>query len=687
MEDIEFNIQKGEDLPQMLQNIEERLLEDYRKSGQSITKYIIEKIHDDVINLFIDGYFDRAFENGEKITMSSIHEYIRQDKEEKTLRRRELGIGRDPNTNVANFSLNENWIEDEEFTIEYATQEDEEMVVGRKADAKVKAKPDNQEYWSKDPERIEILKEELNNKSQSNQEIFKQSLTLFPRIMQKIIALPDKELDIFCALYFLSENYLDCMADQTPSEWNKENWEGKLIARCSGLSVEYKKIFLRYQYMPLNFWQEYFYQSSLKGPNEKEPLLNRDLSYNSWKEMKEKYEKYSKSLTQNISRKCETIVDKLLAEFPQENKTLLKILRFELLFSKGHTTFDQPKHNITLHDEILSKGKDIKCCKKYLEIIPLFVIDKIFKNNLHEKHPLWEEYKKHRMLCKDKCQRYECYLEKTMIFRYSRIQEDILRAMQFFYPAHKPEENNLPMNDVKTAIKHYKESYKKKPSDLYETYLDILYKRDGKPDGFKPTAKSQKEQANRGSKLGYELETHCLCGDVHRYKLNALRFPKVIVGSNQGINDQYPHIYLCQDDKRCQDDKIFLKQNMIYFIYDQGEWKVGTEQKNGVYYLSKEDIFNWLRDHQGASGDPKKIKFPGKYYWNDLSEETNPKELSSIIGIGIKFDDTLEFRGKSCSGVCHPILGKLNGIGWFIEINNNRSTGSIIDSVISKSVY
>ena len=234
---------------------------------------------------------------------------------------------------------------------------------------------------------------------------------------------------------------------------------------------------------------------------------------------------------------------------------------------------------------------------------------------------------------------------------------------------------------------------------MYEAYLTILQKRSGRKEEFVPTADSQKKKKNRGSQFGCALEVYCICGAVKSYTLNALRFSVVNLGRQPEQASRYPHITLCQDDMLC------LAQDILQFNYNGTNWEVGVPPlqkphfKNKseedacndrqrklsylIFYLSKDEVFHWLHT-QSKENLTKMESIPGDL-WHPFSVE--PKPLSSIMGIGIKLKGGFRFQGKPHAGICHPVLGRLDQVGWFIEINQNRSMSTMIPSVIAGSIY
>ena len=425
-----------------------------------------------------------------------------------------------------------------------------------------------------------------------------------------------------------------------------------------------------------------------------------DLSYRSWKDMCEKYNKYQKSFTKNMYRDWEGEIAKLLKEFENEDKQLLDMLRFELSFCKGHKTLRRPKHICTEHDRILAIGKNTECCTEYREIAPLYVRWKIFQDVQYEEHPLWAKYKEHRAHCMQKCQRYEVYLGQRMIRRHSRMLEDLLKTKQFFYPDHQSKKNNLQKGDTSAVIKKYYEKvYAKKPSDLYKAYLEILSAREGK--SFKLTAENKKKRKNRGSKLGYSLETRCMCGAVNRYTLNALRFPLVTVGRQQEDGVWVAHINLCADDADAL-SRHKLSTHQFYFKYDtaKGDWMFGIGSGNTqkpedsqklealakrVLYMTPQDLFNKLDSIKTVGGEAVKCQKLLENSWQPM-EANKQVPLSQIALICVVSNSGFKFNGKSSEGIYHPIFGLLKNTAWLIEVNANRADKSIVASAIEKSV-
>lgn len=210
--------------------------------------------------------------------------------------------------------------------------------------------------------------------------------------------------------------------------------------------------------------------------------------------------------------------------------------------------------------------------------------------------------------------------------------------------------------------------------------------------------------------LSYEILVYCICCQVKKYTLNALRFPIAIIGRDENLSFQ--HIKLHPEDNRgCS----YLSSTAVYFAFDHDckDWVVGNGFPIKKY---------WHYDKNIDSADKKRKQTRTNYIYTidnnkmsdllleridkSLKEETSVHtqpyrnlftplqqnrtvKLSNISGVGIwssigGIGGKFTFNGKRHSGIRHSILPDLP-FHWYIEIKNNRSNTIAIRSYIENT--
>ena len=512
-------------------------------------------------------------------------------------------------------------------------------------------------------------------------------------IRDYIKALDSQSKKRFMTVYLYSKYRQDWEVSQRPCQ-RRKNAQGTQMHKINSrlVSAKQKQIQLVNHYQQMGFWDEII-----------EPLFRRELAYNGFDRLNTLFEKYRISFSKNVGRDWKNEYMPLLEGLKKQKdfktglskeniKQIVQQWEYELVirpFFTSKTKLKKPQKTEQLYDRdaIFENSNAVNCCKEYAAVIALLTRQEVIhKQDFLPNETKFQAYRKHRTTCKN-CLQYEKQMRKRWIWRFSRMEENMQKCMRSFYPIHKPGENTFPTDDVNTVIKYYRKIYDEKPSDLYKAYLDILYKRSGKKEGFKPTAKNKKEQQKRGSHLGYTLETYCLCGAVSHYTLNALRFPQVI-GRAQRDGVLVAHINLCADDENA------LSRNMLSFKYEKNvnDWQVSlckgsASEGNNVWYITRHSLDSYIAQYKELDGSKYTCDSNRSIEFQSL-QPGQTVSLSEIVGIGIiqcNEEFPLYYHKQSYTGIYHPVLGKLP-FGWYIEINGNRRAETILISMLERSV-
>ena len=556
------------------------------------------------------------------------------------------------------------------------------------------------------PGPVEKEKEGLTNEQVGS--IFNERKALFEKaenylkaaskyIQNYILKLDLRSQKRFMTAYLYSKYRQDWEVSQKPCQ-RKGNAKGEQIQEINShlVSVKQKQIQLANHYQQFGFWDEII-----------EPLFRHELTYNGFDRLNALFEKYRVSFSKNVGRDWKKEYTSLIEELRKQKdfktklskkdiNSVIRQLEYEVNvqpFFTSATKLKRSQKTDQLYDRDANMGnlEEVSCCQKYQNAISLLTRQEVlYKNDILPNETEFQAYRKHRKTCKN-CLQYEKQMRARWIWRFSRMEENRQKSMQYFYPEHIQGTTEFDMDRVRL---YYKALYNDKPSDLYQAYLEILSAREGK--SFKPTAKNKKGRQNRGSKLGYSLETRCMCGAVNRYTLNALRFPLVTVGRQQEDGVPVAHINLCADDQ----DKLSTHQ--FYFKYDtaQGDWVIGIgsgdpqnpeDPKKSkalamrVMYMKPQDLFDKLDEIKTVGGDAVKCQKLLENSWQPM-EANKQVPLSQIALICVVSNKGFTFKGKKSEGIYHPIFGLLKNVAWLIEINANRADQSIIASVVEKSV-
>ncbi len=211
--------------------------------------------------------------------------------------------------------------------------------------------------------------------------------------------------------------------------------------------------------------------------------------------------------------------------------------------------------------------------------------------------------------------------------------------------------------------------------------------------------------------LSYEIEVHCICGEIKKYTLNALRSQIVIIGRES--NDDLPKIILHSDDEK------HLSRTELYFAFDVNDkdWVVGTGFPLEKYWkydiaiakkgkeIKKEDKKFREKSYVMESNNFHNILAQvvnSKLYNNENIVNNNlyenmftplqterPFRLEKLSGIGIvpfRENEPYIYNGNANTGIKHPILPTIP-FHWYIEIKNNRRDTIAIKSFIANSKY
>lgn len=529
------------------------------------------------------------------------------------------------------------------------------------------------------------------------QKVIEEHSCLLKQLIDKIKQLEIDEQQKVFAYYLLTINLLAHWVDTKPSNMPEQIQKAfENVKDGTKLTVSDKRNRIENAALYTGVWHEIG------------ETFKKELNCNYFEKSQEKFKEYSESLGTNPARSWKTLCDKLLNGLATKyNQKVVELVKEDLLLcvrmhhSKLSVLKERYLKNFSVH-EINTRAAVVTCCPEYAQIIALLSVQEAADQKYKKisgsgklKTDLLKKYQTHYRKC-ETCKKYHKELVENLKYRLGLFSKKWDVVAGTFYPIHKLGENNFPIDDLQTAFKYYKKIYNEKPSDLYTTYLDILHKHSGKKGDFKPTAKNKKEQQNRGSTLGYALETRCMCGAVNRYKLNALRFPRVIVGRMQEDGVPVAHINLCADEER----KLSRQQCYFKYIADKKDWIFGVGNGDSakpmdlgklensakrILYMTKQDLFSKLDDIKTAGGDKVACEKALKHCWKQLGvKEQIP--LSEIALIRVVSSSGFKFQGEKSKGVYHPIFGLLENTAWLLEINANRADQSIIASAIEKSV-
>jgi len=211
--------------------------------------------------------------------------------------------------------------------------------------------------------------------------------------------------------------------------------------------------------------------------------------------------------------------------------------------------------------------------------------------------------------------------------------------------------------------------------------------------------------------LSYEIEVHCICGEIKKYTLNALRSQIVVIGRD--VKDNLPKIILHSDDE------THLSSTELYFAFDVNDkdWVVGTGfplekyweydkriAKKGQEIKKAKKEFkekSYLMENNNFHGilaqvvnsklyDDKDIENKNLYedMFTPLQTEKpfKLKELSGICIVPIDKNKPYTYNGKVHMGIKHSILPTIP-FHWYIEIKNNRRDTIAVKSFIEKSKF
>lgn len=223
--------------------------------------------------------------------------------------------------------------------------------------------------------------------------------------------------------------------------------------------------------------------------------------------------------------------------------------------------------------------------------------------------------------------------------------------------------------------------------------------------------------------LSYEIEVHCICGEIKKYTLNALRSQIVIIGrkpKGRESNDNLPRIKLHSDDE------MHLSRTELYFAFDVNDkdWVVGTgfplekywkydkaiakkgeeikkanksnyesnSKKNSNSYLIENNNFHNILDQVVTSKLQDNKNIENNDLYKDMLiplQPERPFRLEKVSGIGIfyKLENNLfKYNAKVHTGIKHPILSTIP-FHWYIEIKNSRRDSIAVKSYIANSKY
>jgi len=209
--------------------------------------------------------------------------------------------------------------------------------------------------------------------------------------------------------------------------------------------------------------------------------------------------------------------------------------------------------------------------------------------------------------------------------------------------------------------------------------------------------------------LSYEIIIHCICGEVRKYILDAVKFPIAIIG-RQDDNTEYQHIGLCADDNNR------LSRTELYFAYDikREDWVVGNGFPNKDYWnydknISKLDeiiknkrinnqVYVFCKDKfedklhsqvQKKLGIEKpKQENPYEKSFTEI-KENNVFRLDNISGVGIfpvnyEEKEVIFYNNKKHDGINMKLLPKIP-FHWYIEVNNNATNRKVIIDNIAQT--
>lgn len=211
--------------------------------------------------------------------------------------------------------------------------------------------------------------------------------------------------------------------------------------------------------------------------------------------------------------------------------------------------------------------------------------------------------------------------------------------------------------------------------------------------------------------LSYEIEVHCICGQIKKYTLNALRSQIVIIGRD--ANNLFPQIVLHSDDE------IHLSSTELYFAFDLNDkdWIVGTGFPLEKYWKYDKSIEKKGKEIKKINKqfDEKSYLIENNNFHNVLAQVIDSKlhdsknitdknlyenmfiplqtektvRLEKLSGIGIvpvNKNKFYKYNGAIHTGIKHPILPTIP-FHWYIEIKNNRRDTIAVKSFIAESKY
>ena len=211
--------------------------------------------------------------------------------------------------------------------------------------------------------------------------------------------------------------------------------------------------------------------------------------------------------------------------------------------------------------------------------------------------------------------------------------------------------------------------------------------------------------------LSYEINVHCICGEIKKYTLNALRSQIVILGRESQNQEEYPKINLCGDDDN------YLSRTEIYFAFDvdDKDWVVGTGFPLEKYWKYDKDIEQIGRTMMQKEFKDKSYVIENNKFNSLLADVVNNKvsnnekaisenlydniampiqkdrpvrleKLSGVVIVPVNKNKPFKYNGEIHTGIKHPILPTIP-FHWFIEIKNNRTNTIAIKSYIEKTKY
>jgi hypothetical protein len=211
--------------------------------------------------------------------------------------------------------------------------------------------------------------------------------------------------------------------------------------------------------------------------------------------------------------------------------------------------------------------------------------------------------------------------------------------------------------------------------------------------------------------LSYEIEVHCICGEIKKYTLNALRSKIVIIGREK---ENLPKIILHSDDEQ------HLSRAELYFAFDVNDkdWVVGTgfpleqywkydkriakkgeeikkekKSKKNSYLIENNNFHNILEQVVTSKlYDNKNIENNDLY--KDILIPLQPErpfrlEKLSCVGIFYRLEDKdklFKYNGNAHIGIKHTLLETIP-FHWYIEIKNSRRDTIAVKSYIANSKY